>query len=58
MRAVISCFDDFQVVLKKSFDNMSPGGWLGKLRCFQALASMLEPPFQIHFSFSAVWNVD
>jgi ubiquinone/menaquinone biosynthesis C-methylase UbiE len=31
LRAAISCFDDFKVVLRKSFNHLSPGGWFGRL---------------------------
>lgn len=37
MRLVLSCFDDHRVVIRKSFDQLEPGGWL----------EMMDPTFEI-----------
>lgn len=36
LRLAVSCFDDHRTVIRKSFDNMKPGGWI----------ELMDPVFQ------------
>jgi hypothetical protein len=36
LRLAVSCFDDHRTVIRKSFDNMNPGGWI----------ELMDPVFQ------------
>lgn len=36
LRLAVSCFDDHRTIIRKSFDNMRPGGWI----------ELMDPVFQ------------
>lgn len=52
LRLVMSCFDDTRQVMRQSFDNMTPGGWIE----FQDMIIETQAPNNIGSPLSQWWD--